>query len=79
MAWSLISFSPLLILFYGKIVGRTKTKRLLVENQQKDLKKKRVVVYLTDEEYVKLFEKSREVGLNPTSFIVSRLIYGVRW
>lgn len=52
---------------------------MLVENQQKDLKKKRVVVYLTDEEYVKLFEKSREVGLNPTSFIVSRLIYGVRW
>lgn len=42
-------------------------------------KKKRVVVYLTDEEYVKLYEKSREVGLNPTSFIVSRLIYGARW
>lgn len=44
----------------------------------KNPKKKRVILYLTDEEYVKLFEKSRQVGLNPTSFIVSRLLYGER-
>lgn len=46
------------------------------KQQSKIHRTKRITLYVTEEEYIKLLEKSRQVGLNPTSFIVSRLLYG---
>ena len=56
-------------------VSNTKSVRRGRPARQGELKTKKVVLYLTESEYIILRSKASAIGLNPTSFVVSQLIY----